>query len=344
LSTTHASADWSPIFWDRNNEDKESVMSNFDYGAYFGPILPLADATRSTDERFWSDGAEKDKQQHDYILYLGCNVLRTVALAETIVAILKHLDIDFIPLGGPATCCGIIHHGNGDLEVSEKLTRQTLAKFEGYRPKAVLTYCPSCHSHMDYSLAESGLEFDVPYLHVTEFITENLHRLNFRNRIERRVYLHSHSDDEQARLDAKFARAILEAIPGLEVLGEPGSSEWGHDCGGRQIGIIGKPVHDRLAAEMFETAKSAGADAIAGLYHSCYRQFCAQENAQGIEIVHYTALVAQALGLPPMNDAFKPLKLESRPEVAADRLKERAAARGLSKNQLRGALDAHFSK
>lgn len=318
-------------------------MSEFDYGAYYGPILPLADATRSTDERVWGEGAEKEKAQHDYILYLGCNVLRTVALAETIVAILDQLGIDFIALGGPATCCGIIHHGNGDLGIAEKLTTQTLAKFEDYSPKAVLTYCPSCHAHMDYSLAEAGLTFDVPYLHVTEFITENLHRLSFKNRIERRVYLHSHSDNEQARLDAKFARAILEAIPGIDVLGEPGSAEWGHDCGGRQIGIIGKPVHDRLAAELFEKAKDAGADALAALYHSCYRQFCGQEREQGIEVVHYTALVAEALGLPPKEEAFKKLKLEANPEQAAERLKEKAASRGLSEKRLRATLGAHFS-
>lgn len=319
-------------------------MSDFDYGAYFGPILPLADATRSTDERFWGDGTEQDKAPHDYVLYLGCNVLRTVALAETIVAILQRLGIDFIPLGGPATCCGIIHHGNGDTEISEKLTTQTLDKFSGYKPKAVLTYCPSCHAHMDYSLAEGGIPFDVPYLHVTEFITENLHKLSFENRIERRVYLHSHSDNDQARLDAKFARAILEAIPGLEVLGEPGTSEWGHDCGGRQIGLIGQDVHDRLAAELFVTAKAEGADAVAALYHSCYRQFCGQERDQGIEVLHYTALVAEALGLPPKEEAFKKLKLQSDPDEAADALKARATARGLKENRLRATLNAHFGK
>ena len=319
-------------------------MSDFDYGAYFGPILPLADATRSTDERFWGAGVEKDKKPHDYILYLGCNVLRTVALAETIVAILKQLEIDFIPLGGPATCCGIIHHGNGDIGISEKLTAQTLNKFSQYQPKAVLTYCPSCHAHMDYSLAETGLEFEVPYLHVTEFITEHLHKLSFKNRIERRVYLHAHSDNQQARLDAGFARTILEAIPGLEVLGEPGSSEWGHDCGGRQVAIVGKDVHDRLTGEMFDAAKQKGADAIAALYHLCYRQFCSQERDQGLEVVHYTALVADALGLAPRPEAFKRLKLESDPARAAERLKDRAAARGLKETHLRATLNAHFGK
>jgi len=319
-------------------------MSKFDYGAYFGPILPLADATRSTNERSWSEGTEEDKTSHDYVLYLGCNVLRTVALAETIIAILGELEIDFISLGGPATCCGIIHHGNGDIKISEKLTTQTLNKFTGYKPKAVLTYCPSCHAHMDYSLKETGISFDVPYLHVTEFITENLHKLTFKNRIERQVFLHSHSDNDQARMDTKFARAILEAIPGLDVLGDPGTSEWGHDCGGRQIGIIGQDVHDRLATEMFTAAKAVGADAIAALYHSCYRQFCAQERDQKIEVLHYTALVAEALDLPSKEEMFKKLKLDADPDKAARALKARATARGMKESRLRATLNAHFSK
>ena len=319
-------------------------MTDFDYGAYFSPILPLADATRSTDVRSWGDGAERDKQRHDYVLYLGCNVLRTVALAETVVAILGELGVDFVALGGPAACCGIIHHGNGDLEVSEKLTRRTLAKFEGYRPKAVLTYCPSCHAHMDLSLAETGLAFDIPYLHVTEFIVENLHRLEFRNRIEKRVYLHAHADNEQAMRDAAFARAILEAIPGLEVVGDPGGPEWGHDCGSAQVARIGRDVHDRLRHGLFDAARAAGADAVAALYHSCYRQFCGHERNQGIEIVHYTALVAEALGLPPLRDAFKALKHEAAPEAAAARLRDRALSRGVSENALNATLGAHFGK
>lgn len=317
-------------------------MSRFDYGGYFGPILPLADATRTEDARVWGEGSEADKQRHDYVLYLGCNVLRTVALAEIIVAILKELDVDFVALGGPATCCGIIHHSNEDVEVSEKLTRQTLAKFEGYRPDAVLTYCPSCHAHMDFSLNDAGIQFDVPYLHVTEFITDNLDRLKFRNRVERRVFLHAHSDNDQARRDAEFAHKILEAIPGIEVLGAPGGPEWGHDCGALQIGRIGKENHDRLVAGMFDAARDSGADAVAALYHSCYRHMCGLEAERGMEVVHYTQLVAQALGLDVPDESFKALKHEARPGAAADRLKDRAAGRGLSEKRLRATLDLHF--
>lgn len=261
----------------------------------------MADATRNADSRVWGNGTEKNKDAHDYVLYLGCTVLRTVALAETITAILAEMEVDFVALGGPSTCCGIIHKSHGDTDVSEAVTAQTFAKFDGYAPKAVLTYCSSCHAHMDNTLAESGLTTDAPYLHVTEFIVDNVDRLKFRNRVERRVMLHAHGDNDQAEQDSRFARAILAAIPGLEVVDASGGPEWGHDCGSLQIGLIGAEKHASLVKDLFVSAKCEKVDAVTALYHSCYRNLCPQEETHGVEVVHYIDLVAEALGLPKHN-------------------------------------------
>lgn len=317
-------------------------MAKYDYGAYFGPIEPLADATRSSDARVWGNGTEKDKHAHDYVLYLGCNVLRTVALAETITAILTEMGIDFVALGGPSTCCGIIHKAAGDTAASEKITTQTFAKFDGYDPKAVLTYCPSCHAHMDNTLADSGLKTEAPYLHVTEFIVENLDRLTFRNRVDRRVMFHAHGDNDQARRDSHFARAILGAIPGLEVIDASGGAEWAHDCGGLQIGLVGAEKHAALVDDLFASAKREKVDAVTALYHSCYRNLCPQEEIHGVEVIHYTDLVAEALGLPRREEAYKRLHKAADPEAAFDALAPRAEARGLKPERLRKTLNVHF--
>lgn len=319
-------------------------MPGFDYGAYFGPILPLADATRSDGGRCWGTGTEKDKQPHDYVLYLGCNVLRTVALAETITAILTAMEVDFVALGGPSACCGIIHHANGDIEASEKLTARSLAKFEGYAPKAVLTYCPSCHAHMDFALAETGLDFDLPYLHVTEFIVDNLDRLEFSNRVDRRVMFHGHGDNDQAKRDSAFARAILDAIPGLEVIDATGTPDWGHDCGNLQIGLVGPEKHAALVSDLFEIAKAERADAVAALYHSCYRNLCPQEKIHGVDVVHYTGLVAEAMGLPPREETYKRLHQSADPAAAFEELAPGAKDRGLDEERLKRTLTMHFGK
>lgn len=319
-------------------------MSEYDYGAYFRHIEPLADATRAEEDRVWGNGTEKDKQGHDYVLYLGCNVLRTVALAETITAILTEMGIDFVALGGPSTCCGIIHRSAGDIGVSEKVTAQTLAKFEGYSPKAVLTYCPSCHAQMDYSFAETGISMDVPYVHVTEFIVENLDRLTFRKPVARRIMFHAHGDNEQAERDSRFARAILDAIPGLDVVDATGTPDWGHDCGNLQISLVGPEKHARLVKDLFETAQRERVDAVTALYHSCYRNLCPQEEIHGIEVVHYTELVAEALGLPRREEAYKRLHKAADPEAAYAELAPAAERRGVSDANLKQTVGVHFGR
>ncbi len=317
-------------------------MSDFDYGNYFGGITPLADATREGEERCWSEGTERPKQQHEYVLYLGCNVLRTVALAETMVAILDYMEVDFVPLAGPANCCGIIHHGNGDFTLSERLTRNTLNKFSAYRPKAMLMYCPSCHFHMDGAIPEKNIRFDVPYLHVTEFMVDNIERLNYKNRVDRRIALHAHRGSEQQDKDSAFTRALLGAIPGLEVIEIAAEGDWGRHCSGTQIRSIGAERHNDLVDGLFAAARDAGADAVVAGYHSCYRELCAKEAEHGIELLHYTSLVADSLGIRQFTDSFKQMKLNGDGAAAYAGLEPVASRRGVNLKRLEAIAAASF--
>ena len=319
-------------------------MAKFDYGAYFGPITPLADALRDSPTRFWEPTPAQLAQPHEYVLYLGCNVLRTVHLAEAIVAVLKALDVDFITLGGPSNCCGIVHHRNGDAQASDTLTRHTLDKFTRARPKAVLMYCPSCHAHVDSVLPEGAFEFDVPYLHVTEFIAARLDGLKFEQGIARRIGLHAHSAFPQQRSDTEHTRTILRAIPGLEVVDLPAGEAWGLACIPALIGKLGAARFGEMVAGMFGEARALGCDGIAAVYHSCYRELLPREADHGLELVNYVELLAAAMGLGPFTARYKTYKLAQDPEAAFVELAPRAAERGLDLERLRDSVRTHFAK
>jgi len=318
-------------------------MAKFDYGAYFGPITPLADILRDSPTRFWEATPAQLRQPHEYVLYLGCNVLRTVHLAEAIVAVLQALGVDFIALGGPANCCGIVHHRNGDAAVSSQLTGSTLGKFAQVRPKAVLVYCPSCHAHLDSVLPEGGFDFGVPYLHVTEFIAARLAQLSFKHRIARRIGLHAHVGLPQQRLDSGHTRAILGAIPGLEVVDLPAGEPWGYACTPTQIAATGAARHGALVADLFASARAQGCDGVAAVYHSCYRELLPREPEFGLEWLNYVELLAASLGLGPFTPRYKALKLAQDPAAACAELAPRARDRGVAPSALRRTVQAHFA-
>ena len=100
---------------------------------YYGAITPLADCLRSSPERFWEATPEALERPHEYVLYLGCNVLRTVHLAEAIVAVLRALGGGFLPLGGFSHRCGVVPARNWEGGGATGLTRPTPGKVPGGR-------------------------------------------------------------------------------------------------------------------------------------------------------------------------------------------------------------------
>jgi len=83
----------------------------FDYGKYFGEIRLIHDLTTRADERTWRLTAPEPRPaRKSIVLYLGCNVLRTSHMIRTVTAVFDLLELDYVTVGGPTYCCGIVHH------------------------------------------------------------------------------------------------------------------------------------------------------------------------------------------------------------------------------------------
>src|SRR5437899_8654858 len=168
----------------------------FPFGKYFGEIRLLADLQFQDGAKPFEDRPPDDPEAKDLLLYLGCNVLRTAHLVSTVTAVLKAMGFDFNAVGGPAYCCGIIHHMNGAREASRGYTAGSLRHFAAYRPQKVLMWCPSCTEHYD-DVVKQEHDVTFPYEHVTAFIARHLDRVPFVTPIERRVALHYHTGHPQ---------------------------------------------------------------------------------------------------------------------------------------------------
>src|SRR5256712_12411986 len=185
----------------------------YDYGQYFGEITLTHDLTTLPGERTWRLAPPgRDVAAHEIVLYLGCNVLRTSHMIRTITAIFDRLGLDYIAVGGPTYCCGIVQHRSGDAQAPEDINLRTIEYFERYSRRESVMWCPSC---IDFSDEVKQRKMPVPTRHAAEFLASKLPEIAFTHRVDARVALHAHAQNEARRREAAAGRALLEAVPGL---------------------------------------------------------------------------------------------------------------------------------
>src|SRR5882724_9943124 len=169
----------------------------YDYKRYFGEIDVLRDITTMPGEAKWQTAAPpREGERHQILLYLGCNVFRTSHMIRTISAIFDGLGLDYLAVGGPTYCCGIVHHQQGDTAASGGMADNTLKLFERYEPEEVVMWCPSCIYFYD---EVQRAEMPFPVRHATEFLVERLPELDLSRGLPARVALHSHVQSEARR-------------------------------------------------------------------------------------------------------------------------------------------------
>jgi hypothetical protein len=283
----------------------------FDYGKYFGELRVLHDLMTTPDERRWRLTApERDPEPHAIVLYLGCNVLRTSHMVRTITALFDRLGLDYVAVGGAAYCCGIVHHRNGDTAAGEGMSHRTVELFKRYRPDEVVMWCPSCIHFYD-DVLQQRLPFRVR--HTTEFLVDQLPRLQFTRRVEARVALHRHAVGEARQREGAACRQLLEALPGIEYVDIAPTLAFGRSCGPTSHEQLGVDGWNTLVRNELAQAAAAGATTMATIYHGCQRMTCHFEEEQPLAIEHYLSVFARGLDIE-FEDTYKKYRLWKDPE------------------------------
>jgi len=283
----------------------------YDYRRHFGEIALTHDLTTLPDERTWRLAPPaRDPEPHRIVLYLGCNVLRTSHMIRTITAIFDRLGLDYVAVGGPTYCCGIVHHQHGDTAAASGMNRHTVELFARFEPDEVVMWCPSCIYFYD---EVQGFRWPFPVRHATEFLVERLPELEISRRVEARVALHYHTQSEPRRREGMAARRLLEAVPGLRYVEVEPEPRFGRICTAAVQSQLGHEVWNGLVRDEIERGRAAGAEILATIYHGCQRLLCGFEAEGRIVIEHYLSVFARALGIE-FEDRYKKYRLWEDPE------------------------------
>lgn len=238
--------------------------------------------------------------QADVVFYIGCNLLSTPHIILNVMDLLSALGIDYRVAGGVGYCCGVIHFVGGELDAAGKITANLFSKLAAFRPRTVLTWCPTCEMHLGETMAGFP-EHDFEVLHLTEFLVAHLDVLEERisTPIPRRVAIHGHGGLPHI---AGNVRALLGAIPSLDTVDLQDGGDLGYSCnvGGLQrVSNLQGEVLERV----WQEARAAGADELVDLYHGCHRLLW--DGKDGLRVRNFTDLLVEAMGLPAHEDRFQ---------------------------------------
>jgi Fe-S oxidoreductase len=287
----------------------------YDYGKHFGEITLTHDLTTRPEERTWRlTPPGREGERHSIVLYLGCNVLRTSHMIRTVTAIFDRLGLDYVAVGGPTYCCGIVHHRNGDTAASDGMNRHTIELFERYQPDEVVMWCPSCIYFYD-EVQQRKMPF--PTRHAAEFLADKLPELTFTQRVDARVALHYHVQNEARRREGEAGRKLLAAVPGIQLVDVEPEPRFGRLCTVDVQAQLGQEVWNGLVLDEIDRARAGGAEILATIYHGCQRLLCGFETERPIAIEHYLSVFARGLGIE-FEDRYKKYRLWEDPERAME--------------------------
>ncbi len=317
----------------------ESKSDKGFYRNYYREIDVLHGLQSTPEERDWLLTTPKgDVKQSDIVLYLGCNVLRTTHLVRTVMDLFKLLDVDFTAVGGASYCCGIQHYQRGDQESARSVAETTAQNFRKFNPEQVVMWCPSCIYFYDDIM---DMRENFTFQHVTEFLVQNLDRLDFQPQPETTLSLHYHTGRPQSVAEAQSALTLLSKLPGVTVLDLGTDPRFGRHCTPAVREQVGPEEWDRMAQESVQRAVDAGADTLATLYHGCQRHLCGLEAEYPVRVEHYLTLVGRALGIEH-EDLYKKHVLAGDPEAVLAETSPCAIASGISLEEARAVIQKTF--
>jgi heterodisulfide reductase subunit D len=310
------------------------------YGKFYRELNVVHGLQTTPQEREWLLTPPRGEvKPADVVLYLGCNVLRTSHMIRTVVDIFKMLDVNFVTVGGTSYCCGNQHFNGGDDPSGRAMATATVRNFQKFQPERVVMWCPSCIYYYDDIMDQREV---LNLEHVTEFLLENLDRLEFKHEVKASVALHYHTGRPQSDIEAQSARRLLSCIPGLNLVDVGTDPRFGRHCTERVRSSMGPENWDNMAAQFFNQAVEAGADVFSPLYHGCHRMLCGYEKDYPFKVEHYLTLVGRSLGIE-YPDLFKKHMLLGDVDAIMEETSPCATANGISQEEARAAIQNSFA-
>ena len=315
---------------------------------YFGNVRVLGDLMRSDPSRPWLTALPQEVRQQRLVVWLGCNILRTAHMAETLNDILDHMGLDHALLGGPSHCCGSVHTASGLRDVADNMLQRTMEKFDQFKPEQLLYWCPSCDDHLSQRDQDLVSETAKRRLNATVFLSRHISQGLLVHPVPVSVAIHRHVDFPEQEEESRAVHDLLSRIPGMRVIDSSAAEGLGRHCTVPRIKDFGEARYVETMEDWTAEAGRRGATHMASIYHSCHRRLTLlqrqHEGVGNLELVNYLTLVARSMGLREREDKFARISKIEDVDAMMSHLESEFTERGVKPDIVRRALKDQFEK
>jgi len=247
------------------------------------------------------------KGRGNTLYYPGC-LTRFVLKqeAENYKKILVKIGIDFIMLP-KQVCCGSPALNAGYETDAIRLARENLKMFKEHNIKKIITTCPACYkTFKDYEKLLPKWDIEVDF--ITKTILDYLKRKSIHYNARQRATYHDPCHLGRHSNIYKEPREILKLL-GYNIVEMKNFGENSLCCGGGAGLKTNNPeLADKIAKKRIEQAKNIHVEKIITTCPLCFAHL--GENSEKMEILEFSHVVGDALGLSPEKSNPKAEKCE----------------------------------
>jgi len=287
----------------------------------------------------WLKRMPAQPKKTENVVFLGCS---PQALPHSIFAfldVLERMGVNSVTLGGGELCCGTVFcPAGGKVKESEEKARELVTALKAFSPKRIILVCTGCYRQFtEFFPSFLKLDFEVKFY--TQFLNENLKKINFTKPLGKTVTLHESCMTRRTKA-TDSAIKLLKAVPRLKLL-EKENIEETLCCGGL-ANMTYPPLGQKLGQIMVEETIKVGADYIASTCPFCALAFYPYLRRYPFKVKDIATIINEAMGGRQYEDKLeKYWRCESVDEIIA-KSRDNFEANGYTEEEMKNILPLLF--
>ena len=261
----------------------------------------------------WADGLDvsvigEGDAAPEVLYWVGCAGAfddRAKKISQALARVFRHAGVSFAILGPREVCTGDPARRMGNEYLFQTLAEQNVATISDVGSTTIVANCPHCFNTLRNEYPQYGGSFEV--LHHTELLAELVSAGRLRPTQEVRALLAYHDPCYLGRHNGVYRepRALLEAVPGVEMVEMPRHGRRGFCCGAGGARMwMEERIGKRINQERMDEAASTDADTVGVACPYCLIMLDDGARSRGdlTEVLDVAQIIARSIreaGAPP---------------------------------------------